>query len=100
MARLRARLYSTSSSVLAEQWLDQEEPMVRARVASSLAPAREGGTQSLISDLAKRLAGLLLGVLLASCAPTIAPHGIDNDSPALLSDSFLTRDGLRLPVRR
>ena len=40
---------------------------------------------------------LLLGLL--SCAPIVAPTGVENDTPAILPDAFLTRDGLRLPVR-
>jgi alpha-beta hydrolase superfamily lysophospholipase len=42
---------------------------------------------------------LTLGMALASCAPSIAPRGVENDSPAVLSTAFLTRDGLRLPLR-
>ena len=38
-------------------------------------------------------------VALAACAPVIAPHGIENDMPAIDTDTFLTRDGLRLPLR-
>ena len=36
---------------------------------------------------------------LVSCAPVIAPKGLENDTPAVLPDAFLTRDGLRLPLR-
>ena len=36
---------------------------------------------------------------LAACAPTLAPHGLENDTPALSTDMFVTRDGTRLPVR-
>ena len=36
---------------------------------------------------------------LAACAPVTAPLGLANDTPALDSDTFLTRDGLRLPLR-
>ena len=36
---------------------------------------------------------------LAACAPTVAPRGMANDAPAIESDVFVTRDGLRLPLR-
>jgi alpha-beta hydrolase superfamily lysophospholipase len=41
----------------------------------------------------------LLAVILAACAPTAAPRGIGNDTPMLTDTYFLTRDGLRLPLR-
>lgn len=37
--------------------------------------------------------------LLAACAPIEAPRGLESDTPAVTTDSFLTRDGLRLPLR-
>jgi len=37
--------------------------------------------------------------ILAGCAPVIAPRGIENDVPSIDADTFLTRDGLRLPLR-
>lgn len=43
---------------------------------------------------------LFAGVLITACAPLTAPRGSENDNPTLLGDAFLTRDGLRLPVRR
>jgi len=36
---------------------------------------------------------------LAACAPVTAPRGIANDTPAFEADAFVTRDGLRLPLR-
>ncbi len=36
---------------------------------------------------------------VAACAPVIAPRGIANDAPAFEADAFVTRDGLRLPLR-
>ncbi|MGA7674446.1 MAG: lysophospholipase [Rhizomicrobium sp.] len=36
---------------------------------------------------------------LSACAPVTAPLGPANDTPALDGDTFLTRDGLRLPLR-
>jgi alpha-beta hydrolase superfamily lysophospholipase len=42
---------------------------------------------------------LLVALAVASCSPVVAPKGLENDSPAILSDAFLTRDGLRLPLR-
>jgi len=37
--------------------------------------------------------------MLASCAPKIAQQGIENATPAIQPDVFVTRDGLRLPLR-
>jgi len=42
---------------------------------------------------------LIIALALASCTPAVAPPGIESDSPAVLSTAFLTRDGLRLPLR-
>ena len=44
-------------------------------------------------------AGLALAFLCA-CAPTVAPPGPGATAPALAGDSFVTSDGLKLPVRR
>jgi len=40
---------------------------------------------------------LVAAVVLVACAPVTAPLGPANDTPALDGDTFLTRDGLRLP---
>jgi alpha-beta hydrolase superfamily lysophospholipase len=45
------------------------------------------------------MAVLLICVLLAACAPVTAPPGPENTPPSVSSDSFLTRDGLHLPLR-
>ncbi len=37
---------------------------------------------------------------LASCAPEIAATGLQSTTPAIEADVFVTRDGLRLPLRR
>ena len=42
---------------------------------------------------------LAAAVALGACAPVTAPLGLANDTPALDGDTFLTRDGLRLPLR-
>jgi alpha-beta hydrolase superfamily lysophospholipase len=42
----------------------------------------------------------LLALTVAACAPTLAPRGIQNDTPMLTDTFFLTRDGLQLPLRR
>ncbi len=50
----------------------------------------------------KNLVPALLGaglLSLAACAPMLAPLGIENVAPAVEQDSFVTRDGLSLPVR-
>src|SRR5262249_46541681 len=36
----------------------------------------------------------------AACAPALAPHGVANETPAIERDAFVTRDGLRLPMRQ
>ena len=38
--------------------------------------------------------------MLAACAPVVAPRGLANDTPAIEEHDFLTRDGLRLPLRQ
>jgi alpha-beta hydrolase superfamily lysophospholipase len=38
-------------------------------------------------------------ILLAACAPRIAGEGLQNTTPAIESGAFVTRDGLRLPLR-
>jgi alpha-beta hydrolase superfamily lysophospholipase len=42
---------------------------------------------------------LVIACTLGACAPMTAPRGLANDMPAVSSDYFLTRDGLRLPLR-
>jgi len=37
--------------------------------------------------------------LAAACAPVLAPRGIANDTPVIAAQVFVTRDGLRLPLR-
>src|ERR1700749_1691978 len=37
--------------------------------------------------------------LLAACAPQLAQRGVENTKPIIEQDAFLTRDGLRLPLR-
>lgn len=36
---------------------------------------------------------------LSACAPTVAPHGLENGTPEIAGDSFITRDGLHLPLQ-
>ena len=36
---------------------------------------------------------------LAACAPALAPQGLENATPLLETDAFLTRDGQHLPLR-
>jgi acylglycerol lipase len=40
-----------------------------------------------------------MAAVIASCAPVLAPHGLESDAPTVLADTFVTRDGLRLPYR-
>ena len=45
-------------------------------------------------------AGAALAVLtLAACAPTLAPQGLAATPPHLAAKAFVTRDGLKLPLR-
>jgi len=37
--------------------------------------------------------------LLAACAPRLAEQGIESAKPTIQGDAFLTRDGLKLPLR-
>jgi alpha-beta hydrolase superfamily lysophospholipase len=41
----------------------------------------------------------LIALSLGSCAPVLAPRGIENATPAIEAGAFVTRDGLRLPLR-
>src|ERR1041385_7815015 len=45
---------------------------------------------------AARAAGVAGLIALASCAPNVAPRGIEYTTPTIEQDAFLTRDGLRL----
>jgi acylglycerol lipase len=38
-------------------------------------------------------------IALAACAPQLATHGLQSATPAIETDAFVTRDGLRLPLR-
>jgi acylglycerol lipase len=38
-------------------------------------------------------------IAVASCAPVLSPRGLQAVTPAVAQDDFLTRDGLRLPLR-
>jgi len=48
-----------------------------------------------------RTAALLLcaALMCAACTPMTAPMGTESTTPAVLADSFVTRDGLELPLR-
>ncbi|MEQ8508541.1 MAG: alpha/beta hydrolase [Rhodospirillaceae bacterium] len=48
----------------------------------------------------RALAAVALCVLIAGCAPQIAPPGTRLSTPSLSEDMFITADGLQLPVRR
>jgi alpha-beta hydrolase superfamily lysophospholipase len=48
----------------------------------------------------KALVAVVLAVLMAGCAPQIAPPGATRSTPSLSEDVFVTADGLQLPVRR
>jgi alpha-beta hydrolase superfamily lysophospholipase len=41
----------------------------------------------------------LLALAASACAPVVAPRGLENDTPEITADSFITRDGLHLPLR-
>jgi acylglycerol lipase len=41
----------------------------------------------------------LLTFVLANCAPPLAPLGLENRTPQIEGDVFITRDGLQLPLR-
>jgi alpha-beta hydrolase superfamily lysophospholipase len=49
--------------------------------------------------LARFSSALVVGLALACCAPVPAPLGSESNTPTVAQDSFLTRDGLRLPLR-
>jgi acylglycerol lipase len=47
----------------------------------------------------RRFLPFVLLLLLAACAPMTAPPGTAGDTPTLDGNTFLTRDGLQLPLR-
>lgn len=49
--------------------------------------------------IATLLAILALACTLSACAPVVAARGIENDVPSVSGEEFVTRDGLRLPLR-
>ena len=61
--------------------------MVRTGIAAQPAPARRG------------VAVALILLALCACAPIVAPRGIANGTPIAGNDTFITRDGLQLPLR-
>ena len=42
---------------------------------------------------------VLVMAFLGACAPMLAPRGLENDTPDVVSGAFITRDGLHLPLR-
>ena len=71
---------------MAQQCVVEEKSMVRKGTSAGFARARAAGI------------GLLtLGLL--SCAPVIAAGGLENDTPEIAQGTFVTRDGLHLPLR-
>src|SRR5438132_313449 len=87
MARIWATLYSAATSFVAQQCLAEEASMVRRRIAADLAPPR------------RRDAVALILFALWACAPVLAPRGSGNNTPGIQESVFVTRDGLRLPLR-
>src|ERR1700720_3093130 len=87
VARICAALYSLAASVLAQFRLAEETSMVRRGIAALPAQAY------------RRNAIALIFLALYACAPELAPRGPGNDAPAAEDGAFITRDGLRLPLR-
>src|ERR1051326_3564971 len=86
MARIRAALYSFAASLVAQQCMAETQSLVRRRAAALFAAAR-----------AASIAGLM--AVAGSCAPVLAPLGLEKAAPAIEAEAFVTRDGLRLPLR-
>jgi alpha-beta hydrolase superfamily lysophospholipase len=51
-----------------------------------------------LSAAARAAAGVAL-IALAACAPRIAANGVQTATPTIAPDTFVTRDGLHLPLR-
>src|SRR5690348_10494791 len=85
MAGVRAALYSPAAPVVAQQRMAEAKSMVCRRALALFAAARA------------TVAGALIA--LAACAPVEAPEGSTSTKPAIEAADFLTRDGLRLPLR-
>ena len=84
MARIWSRADAFAPSVMAQHRMAEEKSMVRNGAFARFAGACAG------------CVGLLA---LAACAPAEAPQGLENTTPQLTADSFITRDGLHLPLR-
>src|SRR5215469_4829289 len=87
MARLCAAVYSPPAPLVAQLGLAEETPMVRRRIVALPAPAY------------RRYAVVLTLLFLCACAPVLAPRGAGSDAALFQQGAFVTRDGLRLPVR-
>src|ERR1700761_8772444 len=55
--------------------------------------------RTLALSAAARTAACVALIALAGCAPELAMRGEASDTPTIETDAFLTRDGLRLPLR-
>src|ERR1700761_525785 len=55
--------------------------------------------RTLALSAAARTAACVALIALAGCAPELAMRGDASDTPTIETDAFLTRDGLRLPLR-
>jgi acylglycerol lipase len=64
----------------------EEESMVREKTSPRFARARAACIGA-------------LALTTYACAPAVAPRGLENDTPQITADSFVTRDGLHLPLR-
>ena len=87
MARIWPSHDPFAPSLLAQLCVAEEASMVRKGIAAELARACRGGAVALVF------------VALCTCAPVVAPSGPGNDRPAAEDGVFITRDGLRLPLR-
>src|SRR5215469_12949470 len=84
MARIWSGANALAPSILAQQCMAEEKSVVRKRALARFAGACAAG---------------LVALVFVGCAPAVAPQGLENTTPQLTSDSFITRDGLHLPLR-
>src|SRR5262249_46497874 len=74
LARVHTALLAIAASVVAQQWLDQAQSVVRARAHSLSAQARE--SRIVVTGRHRLFLAVMLTLGLISCAPEVAPKGL------------------------
>jgi acylglycerol lipase len=79
------------------------ELLFHPALLSIVAHGETGGLRRKIGEMRRVLKTVLVLLTVAfaaaSCAPVTATRGLENETPAVSGDIFVTRDGLHLPLR-